>query len=437
MEWWLYIVILFGSTMIVMATGMPVAFCFMLINVVGMYIFLGGMAGLEQFILSMYTSVAVFTMLPVPLFILMGELLFKSGTGMLVINALDGWFGKLRGRLSLVTVVAGTILAALTGSSVSSTSMMGSVMIPEMTKQGYKRAMVIGPILAAGGLAPMIPPSNLAILVGAIGEIEIGKLLIAIIGPGVLMAVLFGLYVIIRCRIDPSLAPAYELEPAPFSVKLKNTVLYIMPMGIVIFLVIGVMMLGLATATEAAATGCFGTFIMAVIYKKMSWKVMKDCVVDTLKISGMILLIISCSRGFAQIVTFTGGGNGLTQLAANSTFPAMLGVIAMMLVILVMGCFMSYVAIMMLTLPIFIPIIRTWGLDPIWFGSITLINMELAFLTPPFGMNLYVLKGVAPPDYTMNDIIRGVIPIIGLNLLAIAIIMIFPKIALWLPSVAR
>jgi tripartite ATP-independent transporter DctM subunit len=434
MNWQVALVIIFGSLLVVMFTGLPVAFCFFLLDMIGMFILFGGLAGLEQFILSMYSSVVDFNLIAIPLFILMGELLFRSGTANNMIDVVDSWLGKLPGRLSLVAIMAGTLFSTLTGSSTATTSMMGSVLVPEMEKRGYSKDMSLGPIMGSGALAPMIPPSNLAVLVGSIGLIPIGGVLIAIIGPGLLMALLYFLYVFIRTKIQPSLAPAYDVSAVPMAIKLKKTAYYVFPIIIIIFLVTGLIFFGIATPSEAAASGCLGVFVITFVYRNLNFKVIKDSVIDTLRISGMVLLIIATSRGLSQIVSFTGAGNGLTALVSGLPVVPIVTIIAMMIVIAFLGCFISYVAIMMITLPTFVPIVAALHYDPIWFAALFMINIEAAFLTPPFGINLYVMKGVASKTTTMGDVIRASLPYLACDVLVIVLVMAFPQIAMWLPG---
>ena len=431
------LLVIFGSLIVLMATGMPVAFCFMLINVVGVFVFFGGTIGLEQLILSIFTSLATFILLPVLLFILMGELMFHTGIGLRVLDVLDKWLGHLPGRLSLLAVGAGTMLAALTGVSMASTSILGSVLVPEMEKRGYKKPMTIGPIMGSGGLAIMIPPSSLAVLLGAIGEISVGKILIAIIIPGLLMAAIFAAYIILRCKLQPDIAPPYKVPPIPLSEKLMDTVRYVLPLGLVVFLVIGVIMLGVATPSEAAASGSLGVVIVALVYRCLSWEAVKKSLVGTLRISGMLLLIVAGARAFSQILSYSGASQGLAELATSLPVAPVLVIIGTMVVVVILGCFMDVVAIMMITLPIFLPAIEALGFNPVWFAVIMLINIEMALLTPPFGISLFVMKGVAPPDTTMGDIYRAAFPFVVLDAVAMALIIAFPAIALWLPGLMR
>jgi len=417
-----------------MASGMPVAVCFMFINVAGMFVFFGGMNGLEQLTISIYSTLTSFILLPVPLFILMGEVMFHSGIAPVLIRTVDKWLGRLPGRLSLLAVAAGTLLSTLTGTSLASVAMLGSVLSPEMEKQGYKKSMSLGPILGSGGLAMMIPPSALAVLCGAIGEISVGKILMAIIMPGLLMAVIYAAYIITRCWLQSSIAPTYEVTPTPLSEKLRDTVQYVLPQGIIVFLVIGVIFLGIATPSEAAATGAIGTVVLALCYRRLNREIIKKVITSTLSIAGMLLLIIGGATAFSQILAFSGASAGLSAVATGLPLAPIFIIIAMQVVILILGAFMDVVSIMMITLPIFVPVVSSLGFNTVWFAVIFLINIEMAGISPPFGLSLFVMKGVASQDTTMGDIYRAAFPFLGLSLIAMALTIGFPILALWLPG---
>jgi tripartite ATP-independent transporter DctM subunit len=433
MEWQFVILITLGSLAFLMMTGLPIAFCFLLINMVGMHVFFGGMSGLEQLIGSMYTTLNSFVLLPAPLFIFMGELLFHSGVAPTLIATLDKLMGRLPGRLALLAVLSGTLFSTLTGTSLASTAMLGSVLTPIMEEKGYKKSMSLGPILGSGGLALMIPPSALAVLLGAIAEISIGKILIAIIVPGVLMATIYAAYIVLRCWLQPFIAPAYEVPRITLSEKLVGTVRYILPMGLVLFLVIGVIFLGIATPSEAAATGCVGSIILALIYRRLNWEVLKKSIIGSLSVTSMIFLIIAGATAFSQILAFSGATAGITQLATGLPIEPIFIFIAMQVVLLFLGAFMEPVSIMMVSLPIFVPVILTFGFNPVWFAVIYLLNIEMATTSPPFGLCLFVMKGVAPSNTTMGDIYRAALPFLACDLAAMILIMVFPELALWLP----
>ena len=409
----------------------------MLINVVGVFVLWGGITGLHQLILSIFQSVTIFTLLPIPLFILMGEVMFHSGMGVNLLDALDKWMGRLPGRLGLLAVGGGTLFSTLTGASMGSVAMLGSTLVPEMEKRGYKKPMSLGPILGSGGLAIMIPPSSLAVLLGAIGEISVGRILIAIIIPGLLMAALYAIYIIGRCWLQPSIAPSYEVPPALLLEKVIASVRYVLPLGFVIFLVVGVIFLGIATPTEAAATGTLGTFILAAAFGRLNWEVVKKSIGGAFEITVMIFMIITGATAFSQILAYTGASEGLTEFTIGLPLAPILIIIAMQVVLLFMGMFMSVVGIMMITLPIFVSVVTALGFNPVWFAVIYLLNMEMATTSPPFGLSLFVMKGVAPADTTMGDIYRAALPFLYCDTIAMALIIAFPTIALWLPGLMR
>jgi len=432
MTWQTSVLIVFGSLIVLMMTGMPIAVCFMFINIVGAILVLGYPAGLDYIVQSMWSSLATFTIAPVPLFVLMGELMFHSGLGGDVVKIVDQWLGRLPGRGSLIAVGSGVILAALTGVSIASVSILGSVLLPQMEKQGYHKSMIFGPILGGGGLAVLIPPSGLAVLLAAIGEISVGKILLAIIGPGLLLAALYSAYIITRCAIDPSLAPAYEAPRVSFSEKLLNLAKNILPVAAIIFSVIGFMVLGIATPEEAAASGAIATLLVAVVQGRMNWLVIKKTILGSLKITGMIFLIIAGARGFSQVLAYVGATQAMAQFVLQLPVHPLVVMGIMQVVLLILGCFMDSAAIILLTMPIFVPAIISLGFDPVWFGAISVLNIEVGLITPPFGVALYTMKAVAPPQYTMSDVIRSAVPFIFLQVLAIGLCMIFPSIPLWL-----
>lgn len=416
---------------------MPIAFCFLVICSLGMYTYFGGLKGIEQLTISMYTTCNRFILLPLPLFIFMGEVMFHSGIAPVLINVLDKWLGRLPGRLGLLAVAAGTLFSTLTGTSLASVAMLGSALSPEMEKAGYKKPMSLGPILGSGGLAMMIPPSSLAVFLGAIAEVSIGKILIAIIIPGLLMAVAYAAYIVVRCWRDPSVAPSYEVVRVPLSEKISETAKYVLPQGIVIFLVVGVIFLGIATPSEAGATGALGTVMVASFYGRMSLKVLKPALLGTVVVTGMIFLIIAGATAFSQILAYSGATQGLSGLVTELPVAPIVIIIMMMLVVLFLGAFMDVVAIMMVTLPIFMPVIHELDFNPVWFCVLFLLNIEMAMTTPPFGMSLFVMKGVASKNVKMMDIYKAVIPFLVLDLLVMVLIIFCPALALWLPALMR
>ena len=437
LEWYWALALIFGFLVILMASGIPIAFCFLLVNIAGAFLFWGGISGVEQLIMSLFRSISTFVLLPLPMFILMGEVMFHAGIAPQLIDSLDKWLGKMPGRLSFITVGAGVIFATLTGTSMASVAMLGSSLLPEMRARGYKKPMVLGPILGSGSLAHMIPPSALGVLLGAIGLLSIGKILMAIIIPGLLVATLMAIYILGRCIIQPDVAPVYDVRPVPWSDRIIAFIRYIAPIGIVIFLVIGVMFLGMATPSEAAATGAIGTFILAAIYGNLNWRVVKKSLGGTASITIMIFMIIAGASAFSQNLAYTGASQGMVAVALGLSVAPIVVIVLMQIIVLILGCLMEAASILMITLPLFIPVVNALGFDPIWFAVLMLLNLEIATISPPVGLSLYTMKGVAPPDVTMGDIFRAAIPFCAIDIVAMAVIMVFPDLALWLPTMMR
>ncbi len=434
MDWATTLAIIFGALLTLMAIGVPIAFAFLAVNVVGAYFYWNGAVGLGQLVMSVYDSVTTFALLPVPLFVLMGELMFRSGIAGRLMDVLDSWIGRLPGRLAVMAVGGGTLFATLTGSAMAGAAMLASLLVPEMEKRGYHRSMSLGPILGSGGLAILIPPSALAVLLAAIANLSVGDFLVVIIVPGILTAIAFIAYIVIRCRITPSLAPAYDLPKVPLARRLRNTLLYGLPLVVVVFLVVGLMFLGVATATESAAAGALGCFVLAWAYRGLNRRMLIESLKATLGVTVMMLMIITGSTAFSQILAFTGASGGLVEMATSLPLPPIWLVVAMQAVLMVMGCFMEPLSIMMLTIPIFFPIVKALGLSPLWFGAIMLLNMEMATITPPFGLVLFVVKGVAPAGTTLTHVYRAALPFIVCETAVMGVLIAFPWLITAVPG---
>ena len=434
MEWWLTISLLFGAMVILLLTNLPIAFAFLIVNLVGAYFFLGGTPGLVGVVTGAFTSVTTFTLLPVPFFILMGELIFHSGLGLSAVNVLDKWLGKLRGRLSILAIIMGVIIGALSGSTIATCALLGTILLPDMLKRGYSKNMSLGPLMGVGTVDALIPPNALTVVLASLANIDVGQLLIAGIVPGILMSGLYLAYVLIWVRIRPEEAPLYDVPRVPLREKVMAAVKYLLPLSLIIFMVIGFIFLGLATPTEAAATGTLGSFILTLVYRRLSWKIIKKSVQGTVKVTVMIFMIIIVSSTYGEILAFTGAASGMTNFITRLNVPPILILIGMLVVILIMGCFMETVAIMMITIPIYMPVIHTFQYNVVWFGVLMLIALETGLITPPFGVTLFVMKGVAPPEVTMGDIWRAVTPYVIVDLLCIGLILVMPFLATVLPG---
>lgn len=437
MPWYDAAALMVGGLLFLMFFGMPVAIAFLAINIIGVYVFMGGLVGIDQLVANATTSVTSFALVPVPLFLIMGELMFHTGLAIRVFDALDKCFGGIRGRLSYLTVGGGTIFATLSGSSMANTAMLGTTLMPDMIRRGYKPHMIMGPILATGGLAMIIPPSSLAVLLGSLARIDVGALLIAGLLPGLILALMFAGMIRLQIFLDPDAAPGYAVERATWGEIARAIVVDILPMGIVIFAVVGLILLGWATPTESAAFGALSVVVLAAVYRRLTVRAFVQALQGTLRVSAMMLMIIVGSTTFSQILAFSGASSGLISFATSFDLGFYTILTLMFLVLIVLGMFMDQLSIMMLTLPIFMPLGATYGFDPIWFGVIMLLALELSLATPPFGLLLFVMVGVSPKGTTIGQVARAAMPYIGCTLLLVVILAIFPELALWLPGLIR
>ena len=434
MVWWLAATLLFGLLSVLLAFGLPAAFAFLAINVVGAWMWLGGDAGLVQMIRNGVASIASFSLTPIPFFVLMGEVLFHTGVAMKAIDAIDRLIARVPGRLSVVAVVAGTVFSAISGSTIATTALLGSLLLPEMLRRGYQPGMAMGPIMAIGGVDMLIPPSALTVLLGSLAGISISRLLLAGIVPGVLLAASFVGYIVVRTVLDPRLAPAFEHEPVRGWVRWRPLVVYVLPLVIIFVVVILAMAAGWATPTESAAIGAVATVLVAAVYRALTWDGLLKALLGTAGISGVILFIIVGATTFSQILTFSGATNGLVAAVQNAQFGPAAVLTVMMLILLVLGCFIDQVSMMLITLPFFMPLVALYGFDPVWFGVLFLICMQLGLLTPPFGMLLFTMKSVAPRSITMGQVCGAVTPYVILGLGMLLLVALFPGLATWLPA---
>ena len=434
MEWWLIVSLLFGGMVFLLLTNLPIAFAFLVVNMVAAYFFLGGMPGLVGVVTGAFTSITTFTLLPVPFFILMGELIFHSGLGLNAVNVLDKWLGNLRGRLSLLAIIMGVIIGALSGSTIATCALLGTILLPQMLEKGYSKNMSLGPLMGVGTVDALIPPNALTVVLASLANIDVGQLLMAGIPAGIMMSALYFIYVVIWCRLFPEEAPMYIAPRVPWKEKVTVTLRDLIPLGFIIFMVLGFIFLGVATPTEAAATGTLGSFILALAHRRLNWGILKKSVMGTVKITCMIFMIVIVSTTYGEILAFTGAAAGMTSFISNLSTPPIVILIGMLIVILILGCFMETVAIMMITIPIYMPVVNTFHYNPIWFGVMMLIALETGLITPPFGVTLFVMKGVAPPEITMADIWKAVTPYVIVDILCIVLVLTIPSLATIVPS---
>ena len=315
-----------------------------------------------------------------------------------------------------------------------STALLGSLMVPEMTERGCKKQMSIGPILGTGGLAIIIPPSALAVLLATLARVDVGALLIAGIIPGLILAMFYITTIFIQTKLDPDAAPAYDVENFSLGHKLGLLFKDILPMLSVMVLIVFGMVGGLITPSEAAAFGALGVLLLAVVFRCLTWAAMKRSIIGALRVTLMAYLIVFGSATFSQLLAFSGASSGLVRWATSFDLAPIAMLMVMFGVLLLLGMFMEQISMMLLTVPIFFPLAVTLGFDPIWFALIILLALEISFTTPPFGLLLFVMKGVAPKDTTMREIYGAAFPYIGCSMLLVVLLILYPQLALWLPS---
>ena len=433
--WTLAAWLMLGGSTVLLFIGMPVALTFITVNILGAFLYMGGEAGLAQLARSSVSSVTAFSLTPIPLFVLMGEILFHTGLALKVIEGIERLIRRLPGRLAVVAVVAGTVFSAISGSTIATTAMLGSLLLPVMLARGYHPTLATGPIMAIGAVDMLIPPSALTVLLGSLSGISISKLLIGGVLPGVILSVAFVLWIVLRVRITPSLAPVDDQEVTYRGwERWRPFFAYVLPTLSIFGVVVGALAAGWATPTECAALGAFATLLLALCYRALTFGALLAALKGTAGIAGMILFIILGATTFAQILSFSGASNGIVQVITGQGLSTPMIVAGMLLVLIFLGIFVDQVSMMMITLPIFMPIVQSLGIDPIWFGVMFLICMQLGLLLPPHGLLLMTMRGVAPPEVTMAHIFRAVVPYVVMSLLLLAAVFWVPGIATWLPA---
>ena len=427
-------IFIFALVLLLMALGIPVAFGFLLANIVGAFLLMGGWVGIVQLVDNSTNLITSFRLVAIPMFVLMGALLFHSGLANRVFDSLDALFGRLPGRLSYVTVLGGTTFSALTGSTMANTAMLGSLMVPEMEKRGYSKMLAIGPIIGTGGLAMIIPPSNMAVMLGSLARVDIAALLVAGLIPGLLLAVLYCGAIAVQVWRDPSAAPAYDIDVPPFGQRLAQFAINVLPMGLVIFCVIGFIVLGITTPSEAAAFGVMAVVILAALFRCLTWDSIRRSLETAVSVTGMVFLLIFASAAFSQLLAFSGASAEVVGAASSWEASALAKLILMFAVLLVLGMFMDQLSILLITIPFFFPLANSLGFDPVWFGIVVLLAMEMSLTTPPFGLLLFLMTGVSPKGTTLRDVIAAAVPFLTCDLILLILLILFPAIALWLPG---
>lgn len=434
MEWHSALALMLGSLFALMLVGVPVAFAFLGVNLLGAWIFLGGEPGLAQLVRNSVRAVTSFSLTPIPLFVLMGEVLFHTGLAYRAIEAIERLIAKVPGRLSVVSVLGGTTFATLSGSTIANTAMMGGTLLPEMLRRGYHPTLAMGPIMAVGGIAMLIPPSALAVMLGSLAGISIAQLLVGGIVPGLVMAVGFLGYVVLRSRTDPAAAPADGGgDGAHGWARWWPFLRDVVPLLGIFVAVVGSMLAGWASPTESAAIGALAAVVATIAYRALTLRALYKALTETARISVIILFVLVASTTFAQILSFSGATAGLLSLIRELELSPLMLVVGMLLILLVLGCVIDQISMMMITLPFFMPLALAAGIDPVWLGVMMLIAMEIGLLTPPFGLLLMVMQSVAPPGIRLQQIYASAAPFLAIELAVLGLIIAVPWLAVGLP----
>lgn len=428
-------VILFGSLVLLLLAGLPLVFAIGGIATL-FIIFLWGPHALPVLANRTYMAMDMFLLVAVPMFIFMGAMLQRCGIAEDMYELMYHWMGGLRGGLAAGTVLICTMFAAMVGISGAATTSMGLIALPSMLKRGYKKDIAIGCISAGGSLGILIPPSVLMIILALTSRVSVGEMFIAGILPGLLLSSLFVVYILVRCHFQKDMGPSVPPEDRlPSSERVKLLGALLLPIGL-IFAVMGSMFFGIATPSEASAIGALGAIISAMVKRTFNWRTFTAALFITLRLSAMVIWIVFAASAFTALYAVTGASSLVGTLIKGVGDPWMV-MITMQLILFVLGMFFDPTGIVLLTAPIFFPIVTALGFDPLWFAILFVINMELAYLTPPFGFNLFYMKAVVPPGITMMDIYKSSMPFCLLMILGLVICMIFPGIITWLPSLMR
>lgn len=423
-------IILFGGMLLFLALGVRVFLALAVISILVTFI-LNGSEGLLMVGLTTYRQITNTSLITIPLFLLMGNFLVHSGMSDRLFTALSYWLSRVRGGLAVVSMAVCVVLAMCSGFSPGLIT-MGLVAVPAMLKRGYDKSLTLGSVMAGGILGDVIPPSLMMIIYGFITRMSIGKLFMGGFIPGFICAGLYIIYILTRCYFQPRLAPPLA-EAVTWNMRWISLKEVIIPV-LLVLAVLGSIFSGAATPSEAASVGAFGALLSCFIYRRFNWKVLKTTCIETLKISGMALWILVAATLFGNVYSSAGAQAMIMGIVKGLTIDPWFILITMQIILLIFGMFMDDFAIITICAPIFSPIAVSLGFDPLWFGIVFILNMQIAYMSPPFGWCLILMKGIAPPDITTRDIWRSVPPFIAIQLLTLIITMIFPALATWLPS---
>ncbi|MCA0849448.1 MULTISPECIES: TRAP transporter large permease [Salipiger] len=416
-----------------MAVGLPVFAAFLLVNLLAVAVIMGPM-GYGMFVNSLYETTTTQSLVTIPLFILMGEILFRSNSVEVLLRSIDTLVGRVKGRQYVLSILLATVFSTLSGAAMGVAAMLGRSLLPGMVARGYDARLSAGTILAGASLAPLIPPSVLVIIIGTLAGVSIAGLLIAGIIPGLMFAAIFLGYCFIRVWLNPSLAPDEPDDGTRATLADKGwALLRVVPFSIIILMVMGLILVGIATPTEAGAMGVIGSLIIAAIYRNLSFKMIGDSLVSSAKVAAMILFIMASSKLFSQLLAFTGGASAMTEWVVGLEQSRWVMLILLMLLPFVLCMFIDQIALMLIVIPIYLPIIEELQFDPIWFWLLFLVNITVGGMTPPFGYTLFALKS-AWEDASLGKVFSSAWPFVLLYLLGMIVLALVPGLSTLLPS---
>jgi len=434
MEWYIILAILITSLTLLLFMGLPVAFSLGFLSVICAFIFWPGLSGIYGVVLSGYSHMSNYTLVCVPLFIFMAELVMFSQMGTDTYEVADRFLRGLPGGLGVTSTVFGAIFGAICGASTAGTATVGLLSLPEMVRRGYKHGFAGAIVAFAGALSILIPPSVILIIYGVLANESIGGLFIGGLLPGIIMTLLASLFIIIRVKVNPSIAPR-DIKSFTWKEKIFS-IWKVWALFVVILLLLWTIYTGVATPTEASALGCLAVFVIALLKKSLNFDILTKSLLATIRTTAMIGWIIIGATSFGYVIIYSGCAAQLTNWIISLNVPTFLVVFILMIGYLIMGMFLDPAAIVMMTIPIILPLLHALNINILWFGILVTINMCAGNISPPMGLNLYIVKGLMPDEIDFSDLFKAAVPFIIVDFITILLVMVFPALATWLPSLA-
>jgi C4-dicarboxylate transporter DctM subunit len=430
MEWWALLSLILFCLLLLIFAGVPIAFSLGALSLT-LVLFLLGTDKLMLVATTAFGQINNFALAAIPLFIFMAEIILHSGVSTDAFDMLSKWTGRLPGGLAVASQLTCTLFASVSGASTATAAAVGRIAVPEMIGRGYEKRLSCGSIAAGGALGALIPPSIYMIIYGTLVEESIGQLFIGGVVPGLMLSGMFILYIIIRCAFNPALAP--RVEGITWGERWRS--LY--KVWAILFLALAMLLsiyLGIATPAEIAGVGCFLALVIGFAYRRLTWQAIKGAFLSTCRITCFIGWVLVAASLFGFVLSYLQLPQQLSQWLVDQSASPYLVIVGINIILIFLGCIMDPAGILLVTIPIFVPIIKALGFDPVWFGVMFVVNTELAQITPPLGLNLYIIKGIAPPDVSLKDILIGAAPFMILDTIGLILVILFPAIILWLPS---